>query len=571
MLIWAVSTLGWAMPNEPVYLEDSPLLSYAREVFDALPEDGDITRNNLVHIINDGHDALLLRLHLIRSARHSIDIQTFIWEDDESGRFFWYEAAQAARRGVKVRLLIDHIASAKSPEVLAWLSQVSPNLEIKYYRPVAKKLKTSLPVNSIKAVLFHGGMNQRMHNKILMVDNQVVLTGGRNYDNHYFNQSTSYNFKDRDVMVIGPITKPVLKSFNAFWNYRKSVATTKMSDVRSYMKRNGMSESEAMDYFDTSAFFGDLDALVADGALMKARFVTPLMSADKLSYLVDRPGKNRLFSVLRFWGGGPVTAELRDTVKQTRDNLVIQSPYVIVNFWAKQVFRKIRKKSPHVRIAISTNSFAAADHVIAYAANYRLRSMYIERLGFQIFEYKPDPQYLPELLPNYNVLKSRGLEENKNNENTRPPFLSIHAKSFVVDDHIAFIGTYNLDPRSYNLNTEDGFLIEDEAIARRLKEDIERDMAPENSWVIARNQVPLGDINSLFGGLSRLSPIDLWPIQNTSSFELKDGHEAVPANHKDFYINYTDIGRFPGAEGLSSNEILTSFYKTFGKILTPAL
>jgi hypothetical protein len=108
-------------------------------------------------------------------------------------------------------------------------------------------------------------------------------------------------------------------------------------------------------------------------------------------------------------------------------------------------------------------------------------------------------------------------------------------------------------------------------ITAMLRDDILRDIAPENSWVIAKKKVPLSDFNDAFQELSSLSPIDIWPFRNTSSFELISGKDPVSTDHEEFYERYRDIGSFPGAEGLSQNEIMTQFYKTFGKIMTPAL
>jgi putative cardiolipin synthase len=52
----------------------------------------------------------------------------------------------------------------------------------------------------------------------------------------------------------------------------------------------------------------------------------------------------------------------------------------------------------------------------------------------------------------------------------------------VVDGETLFIGTFNLDPRSANLNTEVGVLLVNAKVAAQVEKAIERDMAPENSW-----------------------------------------------------------------------------------------
>jgi putative cardiolipin synthase len=62
------------------------------------------------------------------------------------------------------------------------------------------------------------------------------------------------------------------------------------------------------------------------------------------------------------------------------------------------------------------------------------------------------------------------------------PIFVLHAKTLVVDSQTVFIGTFNLDPRSMNLNTESGVVLQSKALAAEVEGAIEADMAPENSW-----------------------------------------------------------------------------------------
>jgi len=122
----------------------------------------------------------------------------------------------------------------------------------------------------------------------------------------------------------------------------------------------------------------------------------------------------------------------------------------------------------------------------------------------------------------------------------------------VVDEMISFVGSYNLDPRSENLNTEAGLFIRDREFARLLQSHIEKDMAPQNSWVIAQKKRPLGlDFpNTVLVWLSDIIPfVDLWPFRYESSFELVEGAEPVDTDHPDFYENYRDVGSFPKING----------------------
>jgi phosphatidylserine/phosphatidylglycerophosphate/cardiolipin synthase-like enzyme len=195
-------------------------------------------------------------------------------------------------------------------------------------------------------------------------------------------------------------------------------------------------------------------------------------------------------------------------------------------------------------------------------------------LNLEVYEFKPLPASLPRLFPRHEEILGLAKQRISAGKQAALPFLSIHAKSLVVDDRIAFVGSYNLDPRSENLNTEVGLLIEDERLARELRAEIEHDMRAENSWVIARRTLPLGleSVNGLVGGILSLSPIDVWPIQNTSSFELRPGALEVPPSHPAFHTHYREAGAFPGTEGVfTTKEILTRLYKVVGAPLTPIL
>ena len=170
---------------------DSPLVAHAKLLATAKPD------KNYVKLIEIGSDALLTRIHLIRSASRSITIQTMIWANDETGRLIIYELIQAARRGVQVQLLIDHLASEKNIEIASFLAHVHPNFQVKYFNPVTgflgqiKAEPSSL--DKLYAVMFNfNRLNQRMHNKTFVVDGLIGITGGRNYQNAYYDNCLLY-------------------------------------------------------------------------------------------------------------------------------------------------------------------------------------------------------------------------------------------------------------------------------------------------------------------------------------------------------------------------------------------
>jgi len=558
LLCWGVFALAAAGADV------SPLMAYSWDLQDRTPIGQESEFGNHVAVIDQGRDALLLRVHLIRNAQFSIDIQTFILENDESGRYLSYELIQAARRGVKVRLLADHFMSARDEEWAAYLASVDPNFELRYYRPPVGQINPSKLELLLHGLLFFQQANQRMHNKVFIVDGAIAITGGRNIDNHYFNQSLSYNFYDLDALVMGPILPRMLESFEEFWNYRRSIPAEELGDVKGRIRRGDITPRTTKADFGLEDYFDDIDANANNEQIVEDRFIAKLVEADHVRFLADHAGKNRLIGL---WGGGKATRIIRKTIRSSEDELLLQSPYLILNWKARYQFRRLRHKNPDMDIVVSTNSLAATDNTLAYSANYKLRTAYIQGIGMEIHEYMPHPEELLAHLPNVQILAERaeaaGLD--------RDPFLCIHAKAFVVDERLAYIGSYNLDPRSENLNTEVGLLIEDPEIVAQVRQCILGRTRPENAWVIARREFPLSDVNFVIEGIFGWSPVDPWPIRNTTSFELIPGKEAVQQDHPDFYTNYKDVGSFPGAEPGSVKQLQTSLYKMFNMLAISVL
>lgn len=526
---------------------------------------------NELAMVSSGHDALLLRVHLIRQARRSIDLQTFIWTNDEVGSLLMYELIEAARRGVRVRIIADQMASNKDPDTAAYLATVHTNLQIKHYRPPLERIQPSTGQLIWAGLWAFHDTNQRMHNKLMLVDGCLFITGGRNIENTYYDHATELNFRDRDVLALGPVAQAAAESFEDFWAYRHAVRSADLKDVAAALARNQFRRLGGREDFGLGVYFADLDGQVATTAGAVQRIIQRLRPVQQVSFIADQPGKKRGLPLSE---QARITRQLRRALESAESSLVMQTPYLVLSPPARKLFRTMKQKQPNLRIRISSNSFASTDNLLAYSANYRLRGDYVEKLGLEIYEFKPRPADLHQLFPQVTWMEQLAAERTRAGRQTRAPFLCIHAKSMVVDDRLAFVGTYNLDPRSENLNTEAGLLVEDPAFARELKAEIERDMWPGNSWVIARRALPLRleVVNGLVDGLLSWSPLDLWPIQNTSSYDLKPGALEVPPGHPEFHTRYREAGSFPGTEGwLTQKEIITRLYKVVGTPLTPIL
>ena len=167
------------------------------------------------HILDSSFDGLYWRLALIDSATTSLDIQTYLWYPDVSGKLMLERAVRAAQRGVKVRLLVDDLILQGHDQFIANL-EAQPNIEFRMFNPWENR--THLVERAGEMIAEMERLNSRMHDKLMIVDGRAAIIGGRNIGDHYFGLSDTYNFHDTDLLGIGHIAAQANGMFDMFWN-----------------------------------------------------------------------------------------------------------------------------------------------------------------------------------------------------------------------------------------------------------------------------------------------------------------------------------------------------------------
>lgn len=341
-------------------------------------------------ILDYGQDALLARLDLIRGATRSIDIQTYIFDEDDAGHLILDELLIAARRGVKVRLLVDQLAALRRVDTLAALGGAHTNFEMRLYNPVLGRARISYPMYALASACCWRRLNQRMHNKLMMVDGLVGITGGRNYQNDYYDWDASYNFRDRDILVAGPAIASMDAHFESFWDAPLSRPVTRLTDVGRLVLRQGVpavSHAAPERPQRIEAMGRDAD----DAALVRSRLVDAAMPVQSLRYIGDSPRKHQA-EKLR---SGVSSRLLRDLIVSSKQRVLLQTPYLVLSKPAQRMFSELQLRAAPPRVIVSTNSLAATDAFIPYALSYKYKRRYLRDFKFEIYEFKPFPQDAP--------------------------------------------------------------------------------------------------------------------------------------------------------------------------------
>ncbi|KAG1262791.1 hypothetical protein G6F65_014625 [Rhizopus arrhizus] len=217
--------------------QDSPLRALAGRAFtESTPE----RPRHCATLRDEGEGALVARLNLLRSATRSIDLQTYIFDTDDSARLVIDELLAASRRGVKVRVLIDQLSAISDLQILGALSGAHQNFQLRVYNPTFGKARLNYFDYAGSVLCCFRRFNQRMHNKLLVIDDAIGVVGGRNYQDDYYDWDREYNFRDRDVLIAGPEARAMAANFDAFWRAHRSVPAERLNDVGRTLLREGV-------------------------------------------------------------------------------------------------------------------------------------------------------------------------------------------------------------------------------------------------------------------------------------------------------------------------------------------
>lgn len=401
-------------------------------------------------MLTDGLDAFAARAMSARSAGRSLDLQYYIWHDDLTGRLLGREAYRAAQRGVRVRMLIDDMNAEGLDSKLLALDQ-HPNVEIRVYNPFRNRRGLWRVLEMAQRIF---SVNHRMHNKAWIADGRAAIVGGRNIGEEYFGAGKDVNFRDLDLLLFGPAVKDASGIFDAYWNSEAAVPLSALT--KKYPRELKFLIDQIKIEAESDEAKRYLSRVEGSSNVRKylAQQLEPFWS-DKIRVVADPPLK---------WKDDDRTGWLAplilDELGDAKRKALVISPYFVPGDGVSAHLRKLARDGTSV--GVITNSLAAND-VFAVHSGYSKYRPDLLRGGVHLYELRS--QARPGTT---SLFGSSGA--------------SLHTKAFVVDDARGFIGSFNLDPRSVDLNTEMGVLFEDRGLAVALRNEYLRLASPELSY-----------------------------------------------------------------------------------------
>lgn len=375
-------------------------------------------------LLEDEVQAAIARIDMIEQAEKTIDIAYHTLHKDSATNTFLGLLVDAANRGVEVQVLFDGIFHNLRGELKHTIYSFAdhPNITLKYYEPLD---------------LFRPWTwNNRLHDKIIITDDKYAMIGGRNIGNKYFDKEGKTFANDRDVMIVNQdgnrhsVIHEMKSYFNELWTHQYSKVPVEQLTNRQQQKGQLKKEQLLDDLQQTRKTYDDLfnHSIHWDELAISTEQITLIHNP------IQRCNKEP-------W----IWLEIINLLAKAEESIVIESPYIIPTQKMMEYTGQIN--FPTKNITLITNSLKSTTNPLAFSG-YLHHVDEINDNGFDLQEY------------------------------TGP--YSIHGKTYVIDEYISIIGSYNLDARSTFLSTESMVIIESKEFANHLHQMMERHITDDD-------------------------------------------------------------------------------------------
>jgi putative cardiolipin synthase len=450
VVITAVAVFGGCSTLQPVDLPDevTPPPSHSA-IWDRLDADH---HDDWYVLLNEGPEALDWRLRAIDSATENIDLQTFLWTLDTTGRLILDHLLTAAERGVLIKILIDDSLLADTDEVFAVLAR-HPNVEYRVFNPF-KRRPNSVAARWALNLAEFDRLDHRMHNKAMVIDNRVAIVGGRNLADEYFGLHEATNFRDMELIVGGPIVRRISRAFDSYWNDPWSIPIERLGHIDEVALHQHTGSDQRLQLPVTQE---------ENSAQRLTRWQSLIDRAVRgnAELLVDTPPEENPADPKE--APVQVANALARLLEEASEEILILSAYLIPTERLEGIVREAVARG--VRVRLLTNSIRSNNHLSAHSA-YRNHINSLLAHGTELHEVRidADDRHVYMLSP------------------VETKALALHAKTLVIDRDKVFIGSANLDPRSLRLNTEMGLLVESAELNALVRAAVEPDFSSDNAW-----------------------------------------------------------------------------------------
>lgn len=371
------------------------------------PEDSiavDSKETHKIQLLDRGIDSFGERIKMVRNAKKSLELEFFIYNVDKASRIFTQELIKRAKEGVKIRVLVDFSGPVFQLRPVYAHYMKEHGIEVRYY--------------NTSGLYRFVSMQHRSHRKLLIADGESVITGGRNIGDEYFDLSPEYNFMDTDVILKGPVVAQIQRSFDLYWNSELS----RSPDESEFSDKD---QAKVEEFFqvreDDTKLLANLLYLANQNSSSANEY-----DCGDVSFETDFPNQGE--------SNRRVFQAIVKEMQSATSTVVAESPYFVIKKGGYEVMKELNKRG--VALKFLTNGLVSTDAFYTVASLF-YNANWLAETGMTLYTYK-----------------GTGIQGVSTNALGAGDRWGIHSKRAVVDEKTVIVGTYNIDPRSANLNSE---------------------------------------------------------------------------------------------------------------------
>lgn len=397
-------------------------------------------RAEQVALLSEATEAASARLEAIRNAKYEIYFSSYILRNDSTSLMLLAALKDAAARGVKVRMVIDAHGNTCDRRVLAALARSGVHIEL--FKPWFFSI--------------FGSYLNRMHDKLLVIDQIILFIGDRNAGAEYYNYhrdlaKRAKAFISRDLIVIGAVAKQVTA-------YIRELISHKITEPQSF--RDVSQADVNAGYRILNEAFGQIPTRYLEAA---TKWKSRLVEA-KVYFSSDKPGAK---------GSQPGTYEtVIAGIDSAKTSILIENPYIVLTEEMRYSLRQAAERG--VKITVLTNSVSSTDSLLVAGGWVESREFFAH-IGASVYEIKGDVLSTSERFKKlFRIASSKA---------------SLHSKTMIIDGRVPFVMSFNMDPRSAFKNSEVALHVESSALARMLNGDIGKTIRLHAKKVVTKHHI----------------------------------------------------------------------------------
>jgi putative cardiolipin synthase len=425
-------------------------------------------------LVPAGFEGYLLRAQMIDAATKTIDLQYYIFHADESGKLLLESLLRAADRGVRVRMLIDDVDNYGEDTQIEALD-AHPNIEVRLFNPLSYRGNNEL-LRYLNLVVNAPRLNFRMHNKQIIIDNSIVLVGGRNVGDAYFQRDPNGQQGDFETFAGGPIVQALGKSFDHFWKSTYSIPAEALFSHRSSPQALEKARAELHEHRQEKREDGsDFVTRVGSGEPLRGMLSGRLpLTWATATVVVDDPEKRRTPADKRhqYVENHP----LGQAIDAAQSEIRIIAAYFVPGDDGMRILERARERG--VQVHVMTNSLAANNEPLAHSGYIKYRDRVLAA-GIDLYEARARP--------------------GSTGGTSQPVWLSsygnysLHTKLYIFDQARLFVSSMNYDQRSLHINTELGLMIDSPQLAGQASRFFDQLASADNAYHVTLEAQGSGD------------------------------------------------------------------------------